>query len=455
MKRCDICGAALPRGTIRCPRCGNVPGQQEPPAELDDDDLLEVEGSARDEPAGFDGPIRREAGWALDRNDSARLQLGDAAELELAAALPHEERAKKRSAEKHEVESEEERARKLADYGEPPQRAGEAAVYALWVVWRQVALRLALRDLEKRRRIDRSRLDAAHREAGESLYEQRGDAALTVCREELIAVAEIEQKIRLALEQDQRVKESVSQEMEYVVDTIFHTQKDTEPFRVEESRLLAELQKREQMKAAVEAEIRTAEEAYREQAKSTAGEPDPDWQQKVAEERRARQAKLEELALEMDGLNIDLEEVRTELRDTAKKVGELHHQRKAQLAERMKSAERREAERREAEKELHLAMQALGRRGYEEELELIPDAKRERICRAAEKLEGTEAEIALHRQAIASYDRGGVVKGVFFVAGLAALLTAVIVTLSLLFGSPATVGGEKKSPETTGESVAE
>ncbi len=476
MNRCSRCRAPLPRGAIRCSRCGETLADLEELTELDADEFFGAEGaSAEDLPPALGGGYEdlppalggnyedlppalgggdegKQPGWDLDGQGGNPWELDD--ELELAAESPHQERARKSEIEQQVEQSEQDKARRIADYGEPPASVSEAALYTFWVLWRKIWLFLALRGLGVERSTVKSRFDAVCRQAGASLYEQRGDAALAACRDELIAVADADERIRLALEKDQRVRESVSQEMEYVVETIFHTQKDTEPFRAEQARLLAEVAKREEQKKGIEAEIRAAEQWHREHLKGEKGEADQDWLRRVQRDLQAKNAQLEQLAQEMDGLRIDLEEMKVELRDAEKKVQELHLKRKAQLAQRMKSAERREAERQEAQKELDSAMAALGRRGYELQLELIAPAERERIGKVAEELQGKDEQISLYRTAMASHDRRGLATGLFSIGSAVVLLVGSLIALSLLFGSPPPGGAGGTRPADSGAKTA-
>jgi hypothetical protein len=361
-------------------------------------------------------------------------------DLELGDELPHVKRAKQwedevtgtgQAGDKSPVTG-------LANYGNPPDNARETAFYAVWVTWRRLALRAALRQLEQQRAGEVEKLDAEFLKVGESVFSRRGDDSLDPYREELAAVWEANEKIELAREIDKKVRETVTEEIEYVADSILHTRKETEPFRQEESRILGLIEAVKKKKEKREAELEKLEKKRKSYAKALEkGEEEGEEEveegalEKIEDAIDKRKFKIEELAEELEGLDIDLEDVRVELKDAEDKVKTLHEERKSQIKKQSYSAKHNAALRSEGEEARKKALIALGNRVYDADFSLIPGNVADRARKAAKAVESIGEQIDLHKKALTAYDGRAVFRGYTIIGGVALLLAVLVVSLSL------------------------
>jgi hypothetical protein len=366
---------------------------------------------------------------------------GPGLELELERPRKKARRAA-RAAEKEAVEESPEAAqarkkaellRQIGGYGVAPTKLFEYPLYALRVLWRQYRLRSEVKALNSRKQQPSQEMNRALRAAGEAMYNMRSPAELQAYGERIRAIDAADRNLSDLKSGREKARVSSVEQMKETTRLIQEAQRRAEPLRSEESRLLQELGRRQEVMSQLKEMDRKAEDEHRALGQSMTGVPDAGWMASVEGERRERRGKMAEAQSEIDATERQLREVREKLAGIKAEVDSLSEQRKAFAGMRAQDERQFETRSGEIQQSREASLVELGRLGMEQKLENVADLDFESARKALSVIGDVDREIELRRQALETYQPRPFHAGLGLLAAALALLIALYAGLSALF----------------------
>ncbi len=216
-------------------------------------------------------------------------------------------------------ESENRRIEAIAKYGRAPTNSFASIAYAGRVLWRQYRLRSDLHELAEKTKQARGHLHKSLCAVGALIYGRRDSREMQRYRDQIQSIADAERRIQELRESHQQVRASSVELMQDVMQTIKEVQLRTEPFRVEESKLLEELAQVEKVRQKHEEIIAQADAEHKALLQNAGSKPDPSFVAAYNRERQKRQEKLDIVIDKINGINNKIDGVRVRFKKPSRR----------------------------------------------------------------------------------------------------------------------------------------